>query len=79
MSWNSPDKTISVLGLNRLLQNKAKPAPGPAEPNPDQAKLDALAGQSEMLKKKRASSTLFTGGQGVLETASSASSTLLGL
>lgn len=87
MSGNFPNKTISdifgggldALGLNRVLQNRAKPPPGPSEPNPAQARLDALAGQADMLKKKRASQTLFTGGQGVLETAPSASNTLLGL
>lgn len=70
MGKNNPISKL-VLGnqggdkLAEGLMARAKPASGPVAPDPAQARLDAIQGKKDELKRKRASSTLFTSGLGV--------------
>lgn len=68
--------------LNEQLQEQQRvqaPPEGIRAPDPKDAGKTALTAQAGNLKRKRASRTLFTGGQGVLDQPATASTTLLGV
>ena len=64
--------------LNEQLQ-AATAGEDPEKPSRSAANIDSLRLQRDSLARRRASRTLFTGGQGSLDQPSAASSVLLGL
>lgn len=74
--------TYFASNVKSLIDNSfhtPKPLETVAPPATEDVKNQVLSEQKNDLQKKRASSTLFTGGQGVLDTAPTASTTLLGI